>query len=57
MLTFGFIAAETCVLAGLCAGGHGVPPLPLCGFTFITAGACVRIGLCMAGMEARHYAF
>ena len=27
MLTFGFITTETCVLAGLYAGGHGVPPL------------------------------
>ena len=33
-LTFGFITAGVCVLAGLCSGGHGVPPLRLLGFYF-----------------------
>ena len=56
MLTFGCIAAGTCVRIGLCSGGHGVPPLPLYGFIFITAGTRVLVGLCMAGVEACHYA-
>ena len=57
MLTFGFITAETRVLAGLCSGGHGVPPLPLYGFIFITAGTRDRVGLGLAGTETRPYAF
>ncbi len=51
-----FCTAGACVLAELCTGGHGVPPLRLYGFIFITAGTCVCVELCMAGVEARHYA-